>query len=791
MPLCEAFGVKAVGRDGFEADDVIGTLAVMGEKKGLDVRIISSDKDFAQLVTDKVKLLDPKKGEQGIDEIEAKWGVKPEMIIELMALMGDASDNVPGVNGVGPKKAAKFINTYGSAQGVIDNAKTIGGKTGQRIAAAAESIALSKKLVTILTGMDLGFEVDDLKVQAYDPSALKTKLSHFGFHSMVREMGLANVGESVGISRDGYKTVQTAEALDALIAGLKAAGRFAFDTETTSLDPMNAKLVGMSFCWSESEAYYVPIAHEVGGNCPGALDALLPLLNDPSLKKTGQNLKYDLKVLRSNDSDLKGIDGDTMLADYLLDVENKHNLDELALRHLGHAMISYKEVAKEHGEFAKVPIAEATKYAAEDAHVAWHIDQRLGEKITGSLEALYQTVELPLISILAEMELNGIGVDVDELNAISKELAIRIAAMEKAIYAEAKETFNIKSTKQLAEILFEKRGHKPVKKTKTGYSTDSRTLTTLMEGSDDPLLEMIMDYREATKLKSTYVDALPDAVASDGRIHTSYHQAVAATGRLSSFDPNLQNIPIRTEEGRRIRRAFKPKPGHRFLSADYSQVELRLLAHFCETGPLVDAFTKGEDIHRRTAAEIFDLHVDLVSNDQRRAAKTINFGIIYGMGSFRLSRELKIPREEAQSYIDSYFARYPQVKKYMDDMIAHARDKGYVETLYGRRRGVSGLDSSNKAFKAAAERVAMNTPVQGTAADLMKMAMIKVHRRMKAEFPNTAMLLQVHDELVFEVPEDRVSALAAMVKAEMQGVAELRVPLLVETGVGETWDGAH
>jgi DNA polymerase-1 len=790
MPLCEQFGVKGLGIQGFEADDIIGTLAVQAAASGFDVRIISSDKDFAQLVTDRIQLLDPKKGLADVAAVQKKWGVPPEKIIELMALMGDTSDNVPGVAGIGPKKAATFINKFGTAQGAVDAArgKQVGGKTGATLAAAEDVVKLSRTLVTIRTDLQLDVGLDDLAVRPWEPAPLRALLSRMGFFGMITELGLPAERGASQVSRDNYQLVDTPETLAALVAGLRAAGRFAFDCETTSLDPMSAKLVGMSFCWSEDGAYYVPIGHTQGGNCPGALEAILPILADGSIKKTGQNLKYDLKVLLANGHALAGIDGDTMLLDYLQHVDQKHNLDNLAIRHLSHEMIAYADVAGG-SNFSEVSVADALLYAAEDAHVAWLLDQKLA--LEGTLKTLYDEVEVPLIPILAEMELAGIGVDVPTLHRISAELGRRIEQMVKSIHTEAGEVFNVNSTQQLATILFEKRGHKPVKKTKKGYSTDARTLSVLMDASDDKLLPMIVSYRELAKLKSTYVDALPDTVATDGRIHTSFHQAMAATGRLSSFSPNLQNIPIRTEEGRRIRACFVSKPGHRFLSADYSQVELRVLAHFCEDGPLVEAFTNGEDIHRRTASEIFGVSPEAVTADQRRAAKAINFGIIYGMSAFRLSRELKIPRSEAQQYIDNYFARYPQVRKYMDDRIEEARESGMVKTLFGRCRPVPDLTAKNKARRSAGERVAMNTPVQGTAADLMKMAMISVYGRLKREFPATTLLLQVHDELVVEVPEAQVDAVAAALREEMERVAQLHVPLKVETGSAETWDAAH
>ena len=784
IPLCESFGITALAQEGFEADDIIGTLAVRAAAAGVD-------KDFAQLVNDRIKLFDPRTGAlSGAAEVEAKWGVPPGRIVDLMSLIGDKSDNVPGIAGVGAKKAAGYLKRFDTWQGVIANAEKIGGKTAAKVSAAAETVKLANRLIVIKTDMTLTTGLEDLVIAEPEPERLRDTLKKFGFFAMLKELGLNSPSMVSPIDREIYTTISTPEALAALISTLRAVGRFAFDTETTSLDPLQARLVGMSFCWADDQAVYVPIAHEVGVNCPGALDALAPLLADPLIKKTGQNLKYDLEVLRANDLDLCGIDGDTMIADYLVHVDQKHNLNALALRHLGNTMISYKEVAQEHGNlFARVPIEDATKYAAEDAHVAWHVEAKL--PLEGAMKTLYDEVEIPLLPILADMELTGIGVDTVALGKMSVELATQIDEMVKVIYETAGETFNINSTQQLAKILFDKRNHTPVKKTKSGFSTDSATINRLMERSDDALLQMILDYRAATKLKSTYVDALPGFVASDGRIHTSYHQAVAATGRLSSFDPNLQNIPIRTPAGKRIRRCFVAKPGFMFLSADYSQIELRVLAHFCGDGPLVESFQNGEDIHRRTASEIFDVKPEAVTTEQRSAAKAINFGIIYGMSAFRLSRELKIPRAEAQRYIDNYFARYPQVRTYMDERVQEAKDNGSVKTLFGRSRVVRGLASRNNVERAAGERIAMNTPVQGTAADLIKMAMIKVYYRLKSDFPKASLLLQVHDELVLEVPEEQLEVISAALVEEMQGVYTLCVPLLVETGQGRTWDEAH
>jgi DNA polymerase I len=859
IPFTKEWGITAIAQSGFEADDIIGTLATMHGGPDCSVSIVSSDKDFAQLVDDHVHLLDVAKGvDYGPDEVVAKWGVGPDGIIDLLALMGDKSDNVPGVAGVGPKTAVKLILAHGSAEDVVAAAGEglIKGKTGERIAAAHDDVTLSKKLVTIVTDMDLSLSLDDLVIHEGDWAALETRLARYDFRRMldtVRHKLGSSPTVSTTVDRSAYRTVQTAEDLAWLVGELRKAGRFAYDSETTSLDPRVARLVGMSFCWDEKFAVYVPIAHahavapakapepakQLGlglaptseaptseaptsgdgpaqetadaaapdpasadlaladeldaplgdpGNCPGALDALLPLLADPSLKKTGQNLKYDLEVLRARGHELRGIDGDTMLADYLLHVDRKHGLDALATRILDHTMISYAEATEGvDGNFSHVPVEKAAAYAGEDAHVVWLLEKQMD---LGPVESVYRDVELPLIPVLADMELAGIRADADALGLLSIELEQRISELVDLAHAEAGETFNLNSPKQLRVLLFEKRGLPVIKKTKTGASTAADVLVKLADGGD-ALCQLILDYRELAKLKGTYVDALPNFIADDGRIHSSFHQAVAATGRLSSYDPNLQNIPVRTAEGRRIRECFVAEPGHVFLSCDYSQVELRVLAHFCKDGPLVDAFREGQDIHRRTASEVFATPMDDVTVEQRRAAKAINFGIVYGMSAFRLANELSISRRDAQDYIDGYFARYPQVRAFMDDAIERARDTGYAETLLGRRRPVFGLDAKNPNERGAAERIAINTPVQGSAADLIKVAMIRVHARLRREHPDARLLLQVHDELVLEVPWHKVAEVRDAVSEEMRGVAELAVPLLVDSGTGRTWNEAH
>lgn len=803
IPFCLDWGIHAEAIEGFEADDIIGTLAARYASEELQVAIVSSDKDFAQLVNDNVQLFDIQGDRRyGPAEVEEKWGVAPERMIDLLTLMGDTSDNVPGVPGVGVKTAAKLLNQHGDLDAVIQAAQAgeIRGKRGAALAESGEVVALGRKLITIRTDMELPFELSHLTLDEPDWPALTARLKRYNFRRLLAEVE-ERAGSPVSkpaVDRSAYQCITTGPELEALVQKLRQIGRFAFDTETTSLNPREARLVGMSFAWRDAgegdeprpvHAAYVPVAHVDGPNLPDALDTVRGLLEDPAVEKTGQNLKYDHAVLAGHGCELRGIAGDTMLADYLLHADQRHGLDELARRYVDHKMLAYDEVTADHdGRFDRVPVDQATAYAAEDAQVVLLIEDAM--ELPEEVARLYREVELPLIPVLSRMESLGIRVDVDALGALSTELETRIEAHVKAIHDEAGKEFNVNSTKALQQILFEERGLTPVKKTKTGFSTSAAVLEQLAEGGD-ALCQMILDYRSLAKLKSTYIDALPAHVGSDGRIHTSFHQAVAQTGRLSSNDPNLQNIPIRTAEGRRIRACFVPDPGHVFLSADYSQIELRVLAHFCGEGTLVEAFRAGEDIHRRTAAEVFGVAQALVNADQRRAAKAINFGLIYGMSAFRLSNELRIPRKTAQAYIDHYFERYPQVRTFMDSAVEQARERGYATTLFGRRRPVHGLDSRRFNERGAAERIAINTPVQGTAADLIKKAMLRVDRALRADHPDVRMLLQVHDELVFEVPETKLEEVAARVKAEMEAVADLAVPLRVDWGAGASWDAAH
>ncbi len=768
-PLIEAFGFHVIAEPNTEADDVIGTLACRLASDDLHVGIVSSDKDFGQIVDDRIHLLDLMKGvDYGPAEIREKWGVGPDRIIDLLSLMGDTSDNVPGVPGVGEKKAAQYIQKYGDLEGVLANTAAIGGKTGQCIADNAEVVRLARQLVTIEKDLPIDVPLDLLVPRARDEEALREKLGRWNFKTLLTDLGLGAPPRRVG-SVEGWHAVECPAVwgpgpLAALDRRLRAAGRFSLCVATTGPDFLLDVPTRLTFGWNEAGHPHlarVPIDDV-------SLATLRGLLADPGVEKTGYDLKQAAKLLASAGAPLAGIAGDVMLADYLLVPEQKHSLDDLGQRYLEH------------------PLGTAL---GEEAQLALLLDGQLATKLDeNGVAGVYRDIELPLVPVLADMERVGIAVDLPALAALSAELGTRLVEEEKKCHALAGLEFNVASTQQLAEVLFEKLGLKGGKRTKTGWSTDADTLDKLRE--EHALPGAILAWRELSKLKGTYVDALPPAVhPKTGRIHTNFRQAVAATGRLSSNEPNLQNIPIRTDEGRRIRRCFVAAPGHVFLSADYSQIELRILAHYCQEGPLVESFRNDEDIHRRTASEIFGVMPALVSPEMRRAAKAINFGIVYGMGAFRLANDLRISRTEAQSYIDGYFARYPQVRAYMDGAVARAREKGYAETLYGRRRPNQGLDAKNPMDRAGAERIAINTPIQGTAADLIKLAMVRVHAGLAGT--GARLLLQVHDELVIEVPEAEVAAVAARVKATMEDAATLCVPLKVDTGWAQTWDAAH
>ena len=805
--LTRAWGYPCLTVEDLEADDIIGTLATRWAGADCQICIVTGDKDFAQLVNENITILDVMKGKTlGVPEVMEKFAVTPDKIVDVMGLWGDSSDNVPGVPGIGEKTAKTLIQKYGDMETLLADAPNIKGKRGENLRNFADQARLSRTLVTIKVDADFPLTLDDLAEHKRDEKTLRQMFLDWQFRTHLKQLD-DTAPPPAAIDRDGYRCVDTVEGLKETAAAIRAAGRLSFDTETTSLDPREAKLVGFCLCWGPepADAVYVPVGHvdalnqRVKGQLTEAeaVEVLGPLLSDPELPKVGQNLKYDLQVMTRNGYTLAGIADDTMLQDYILEPErNHHGLDDLALRYLGHRMIPYKEALGADPKkvpFSQAPLHKAIPYGAEDAHVSWLLRKELQERLNErELDPVYRQLEMPLIPILAKMEAAGIGINVPELQALSVELAGRIRELEKKLYAVAGQTFNLASTKQLRKVLFEDLGLEPTKKTAKGgnYSTDADTLEQLRDQHEFPGL--LLDWRSLTKLKSTYVDALPTSVSRvTDRIHTSFHQAVAATGRLASNNPNLQNIPSRTEEGRRIRACFVARPGHVFLSCDYSQVELRLLAHYCKEGALLEAFQKGDDIHRRTAAEVFGVAPEEVSSEQRSAAKAINFGIIYGMSSFRLAKQLKISKSDAQAYIDDYFERAPQVKRVIEEFIAASTETGYATTLWGRQRPVVGLDSRNFRDRTAAERVAVNTPIQGSAADLIKLAMMAVDKRLAADAPDATLLLQVHDELVLEVPEERVEAVAALVKEEMEGVAKLEAPLRVDCGWGKTWEAAH
>ena len=794
--VAEAFGVPFLVVDGYEADDVMGTLARRHED-ALDVVLVSSDKDLMQLVTDHVRLYDSMKDRWiSFPEVEEKFGCRPERVPDALGMWGDSSDNIPGVKGIGEKGVKKLLAEWDGLDDVyahLDQVEPAGVRA--KLEADRDNAFLSRELATIRT--DAPVEVDLAALQlAFPPPAepARTLFTELEFRTLLSEFG----GEMDGVDREGYRLVITDEELDALVHALEACDRFAFDTETTSLDALRADLVGLSFCCDDDEAWYVPVGHrglEQGRQLPWerVRDALGPFLTDADRGKTGQNLKYDVNVLARAGVEVDGVDGDTLLADYLLSPDRRsHKLDDLALVHLEHRMISYGDAVADGDDFASVPLDTALDYAAEDAHVAWLLDRKLTALLVDNgLERLYRELEVPLIGVLSRMERRGILLDRDAMASLSEELTGRIETAERACFEAAGVEFTIGSVKQLREILFDTLGLPVIQKTKTGPSTNESVLTEL--ALQHPLPARILEYRGLVKLKNTYVDPLPGMVHPDtGRLHTHFSQTTAATGRLASTDPNLQNIPVRTDEGRRIRQAFIAPPGRRLLSADYSQVELRILAHLVGgRGGFADAFARGADIHTETAAGLFGVAAGDVTRQQRAIAKAVNFGIVYGQSAFGLAQQQRIPREEAAEYIRRYKERFPEIEEYRKRTLEFAREHGYVETLLGRRRPVPDLASGNFNARAAAERVAINTPVQGSAADLIKKAMLAIDRRMRDEMPDQLLLLQVHDELLFEVDEDRVDDVATLAREEMTGALELSVPLVVDVGVGTNWDEAH
>lgn len=784
---------------GYEADDIIGTLARAAEKKGFHVVMVTGDKDFKQLVSPAISIWDPMK-DRTIDYAGLKedFGLEPSQWVDVMALAGDTSDNIPGVPGIGEKTAVSLIKTFGNLEAIFENLDNVSRKKlRENLSTFREQAMLSRRLVAIDTEVPLSVELSSLKVADPDVERLAGLFRELEFKRLQKQFPA-----KTDLSKKKYRAILNEEALNGLIDELKRAGTFAVDTETTAKDPMRAEIVGLSFACRPNEASYIPLRHRYAG-VPEQLDpdhaiaSLKPLLEDPKLAKVGQNIKFDWIVLKRCGIKLQGVTFDTMVASYLLNPTRRaHNLEAIAAEYLDHRMISYKEVTggnKDDKGFEGVLIEDAVPYACEDADITLMAYELLEPKLQeGGLDRLFKEVEIPLIPVLVNMEMFGICVERERLKAASKDFERQLDAMEDRIYAIAGESFNIKSHKQLGRILFEKLKLPIQKKTKkkTGYSTDVEVLTTLSVEHELPAL--VLHYRSLSKLKSTYADALVDLIHPEThRIHTSYNQTVTATGRLSSSDPNLQNIPIRTEEGRKIRAAFVPQKGWTILSADYSQIELRLLAHYSEDPILVEAFEKDEDIHTRTATEVFELLPGMITREMRRQAKVINFGIIYGMGPFRLSKEIGISHKMAKIYIDNYFRRYEGVRRFIEEIVEEARKAGKVTTLLGRHRWLPDILSKNRTAREFAERTAVNTPLQGTAADLIKVAMIQIPQALGKMNLNAKMLLQVHDELLFEVPPKELETVVEYVTKIMEGVYELRVPLKVDIKTGQNWANVH
>jgi len=797
--ITAAFNLPTIEMQGYEADDLIGTLARLAEKKGFRVIMITGDKDFMQLVTARSTIWDPmKESATDLQSIREKFGIEPRQMIDVQGLSGDTADNVPGVPGIGQKTALALIKAHDSMQELYEQLDSITKKKQrENLVNFREQAFLSRRLVTINTAVPLSLNPADFKVTAPDGEALAELYKDLEFHQLQQ-----SVPGQADLSSKDYQAVMDQSQLSALISQLEKVDLFALDTETTSTNPMLAELVGFSFAVKSNQAYYIPCRHNYLGapdqlKLHDVLDKLKSVLENPHIKKIGQNIKYDWIVLERNGINLRGVVFDTMLASYLLNPSKRaHNLDQIALDFLGHKTITYEQVAgkgKKALLFSQVPLDKAVPYACEDADITLMIRDVLLPKLKElGLDELMTSVEMPLVPVLMRMEMLGAGIDVRRLRELSDSFKRQLDALEGSIYGVAGEEFNIKSSQQLGRILFEKLKLPVQKKTKkkTGYSTDVNVLTALADHHELPAL--ILQHRTLAKLKSTYTDALMDLVnPHTGRIHTSYNQTVTATGRLSSSDPNLQNIPIRTREGRQIRGAFIPRPDWLLLAADYSQVELRILAHCSEDEILIQAFRNDEDIHARTACEVFKVRPTELTGELRRQAKAINFGIIYGMSAFGLSKQLEISQKMAKTYIDHYFDRYQGVKRFMDQTIAEARKTQRTSTLLGRIRLLPDINSNNHIIRQAAERTAINTPIQGSAADLIKVAMIRVDESLRGKGLQSAMLLTVHDELVFEVPPEEHQEFIGLIKGIMEGVWQLKVPLKINIAHGNNWEEAH
>ena len=835
--IIRALGIPLLVIEGVEADDVIGTLAVAASKANQKVLISTGDKDMAQLVDDNIMLINTMNNTLlDREAVIEKYGIPPELIIDYLALMGDSADNIPGVAGVGEKTALGLLQGIGSMAEIYANLDKVAElpirgakKLGDKLLAEKEMADLSYRLATIKTDVALDITPEQLTLGASNNDQLTEYFGRYEFKRWLNEVmngadSITNNNEqptkinhyqatpalaqensdealpAIQIDRSRYETLLTEADLNRWVEKLKQAKLFALDTETDNLDYMAANLVGISFALENGEAAYLPLQLDYLGapktlEKTTALTLLKPVLENPAIQKVGQNFKYDLTIFARNGIDVQGVAFDTMLESYVLNSTGRHNMDDLAKRYLGHQTISFEEIAgkgKNQLTFNQIPLEKAAEYAAEDADVTMKLQQVLWEKLSKepTLEKLFKEMELPLLGVLSRMERRGVLIDSDALFLQSNEIANRLSELEEQAYVLAGQPFNLASTKQLQEILFDKLGLPVIQKTPKGApSTNEEVLEELAFSHELP--KVLVEHRGLSKLKSTYTDKLPQMVnPQTGRVHTSYHQAVTATGRLSSSDPNLQNIPIRNEEGRRIRQAFIAREGFTVVAADYSQIELRIMAHLSQDQGLINAFTQGKDIHRSTAAEIFGVALDEVTSEQRRNAKAINFGLIYGMSAFGLSRQLGIGRADAQSYMDLYFKRYPGVQTFMHDIREKAKAQGYVETLFGRRLYLPDINSSNGMRRKAAERVAINAPMQGTAADIIKRAMIQLDQKLQND-PDIAMIMQVHDELVFEVRSEKVAFYSKLIKTHMESAADLVVPLIVDVGQGTNWDEAH
>ena len=815
--LIRAMGIPLISASGVEADDVLGVLACYAKTQGHNVIIATSDKDMAQLVNEHITLEDTmSKTKLTVDGVFEKFGVRPDQIADYLALVGDSSDNIAGVPKVGAKTAAKWLAQYDTLDNLVAHADEITGKVGENLRDNLEQLALAKQLTVIRCDLELPYNMADLTRRPVHDIQLKELLVEFGFSAWLNSLSkntstvvpkTDNPSDTEATSdlqttaTAHYDIILTMAQLDAWILRLEQSALIAIDTETTSLDYTQAQLVGLSFAVQTGEAAYLPLAHaypEVPTqlNREIVLEKLRPLLENPNKYKVGQNLKYDYHVLANHGITLQGISDDTMLASYVLDSTGKHNLDFLAQKYLNLKTISYEEVAGKGAKqlnFSEIAIETAAHYAAEDADVCVRLHHALQAKLQAQVELLnlYNTLEMPLLSVLARLERNGVLIDDNLLIHQSMELSQQMMSLEQKAHDEAGHNFNLNSPKQIQTILYEQLQIPVIKRTPKGQpSTDESVLQELAE--EYALPKLIIEHRSLSKLKSTYTDKLPEQInVKTGRVHTSYHQAVTATGRLSSSEPNLQNIPIRSPEGRKIRQAFIAPEGYKIVAADYSQIELRIMAHLASDEGLITAFSQGEDVHRATAAEVFNVPLSDVTTDLRRKAKAVNFGLIYGMSAFGLAKQLDVSRSDAQTYINAYFARYPGVKKYMDDTRILAKEQGYVETLFGRRLYLPEIDSRNAALRQYAERTAINAPMQGTAADIIKRAMLTVDEWLLRGEIDVKMIMQVHDELVFEINEQDVDVAVEKIKSLMSSAAELTVPLIVDVGVGNNWDEAH